>query len=164
MDVDARLGLLVAAVVTNAMVVGASLDQSIKQLPARRRIGVLAFSAYSQAADLWHGLVWYPALGVGTALVTLAAAVVGLVGGAAGQQAVALVAAAAGTLAHSMVTTRAAPTLFAQRRVGSDEAALARIFDQFERLHTVRAVLQVATLAAVVWALAAAITTGGWPE
>lgn len=42
--------LLVAAVLGNGLLVGASLDQTIKQLPTRRRIGVVAFSEYSKAA------------------------------------------------------------------------------------------------------------------
>jgi hypothetical protein len=41
--------LLVSALLVNAMLVGASWDQAIKQLPARRVIGVEALSAYSKA-------------------------------------------------------------------------------------------------------------------
>jgi hypothetical protein len=66
--------VLLGAVVANGLLVGASLDQSIKQLPARHRIGVEAFSAYSQAADLRNGVAWYATLGLGAAAVTLAAA------------------------------------------------------------------------------------------
>jgi hypothetical protein len=57
--------------------VGAGLDQSIKQLPARHRIGPAAFAAYSQAADLHNGIPWYAILGLGTAALTLFAATVG---------------------------------------------------------------------------------------
>jgi hypothetical protein len=35
--------LLVAAAGANGLLAGASLDQSIKQLPARRRIGALSY-------------------------------------------------------------------------------------------------------------------------
>ena len=69
--------VLVAAVVADGLLVGASLDQSIKQLPARHRIGVEAFSAYSQAADLRNGVAWYATLGLGAAALTLAAAALG---------------------------------------------------------------------------------------
>jgi hypothetical protein len=51
--------LLIAALIGNGLLVGASLDQSVKQLPTRRRIGVVAFSEYSKAGDLGHGVVWY---------------------------------------------------------------------------------------------------------
>lgn len=43
--------LVVAALVVNAMVIGATWDQTIKQLPARQVIGAEAFSAYSKAGD-----------------------------------------------------------------------------------------------------------------
>jgi hypothetical protein len=51
-------GLLIAAVVVAAMGAAASLDQLIKQVPARYRIGVVAYSAYSRAAD-FHTGIWY---------------------------------------------------------------------------------------------------------
>jgi hypothetical protein len=51
MPMNLTLWLLVAAVLVNGLLVGASLDQTIKQLPARRRIGPVAFSEYSKAGD-----------------------------------------------------------------------------------------------------------------
>jgi hypothetical protein len=69
---------LLAAAGANGLLTGASLDQSIKQLPARHRIGVLAFARYSQTADLANGVAWYAVLGVGTALLALIAAGAGL--------------------------------------------------------------------------------------
>jgi hypothetical protein len=72
---------------------------------------------------------------------------------------VALALAAGLTLAHSLVTARAAPANLAQQRIGADERALGHLFDRFARLQTLRAILQVATLDACVWALVATITT-----
>jgi hypothetical protein len=40
--------LALSAALANGLLVGASLDQSIKQLPARKTIGAVAFSQYSQ--------------------------------------------------------------------------------------------------------------------
>jgi hypothetical protein len=74
---DTTMWLLVAALIGNGLLVGASLDQTVKQLPTRHRIGVVAFSEYSKAGDLGRGVAWYAALGIGAALLTLAAAVVG---------------------------------------------------------------------------------------
>ncbi len=91
-ETDLTLWLLVAAVIVNGMLVGASLDQSIKQLPA-----------------------------------------------------------------HSLATTRAAPTNFSQRSAAGDAARLKAIFDRFERLQTARATLQVLTLLSVAWALTAVV-------
>ncbi|MGH2514139.1 MAG: hypothetical protein ACRDHP_00640, partial [Ktedonobacterales bacterium] len=75
------MALTVGAAALDGILAGASLDQSIKQLPARHRMGVVAFSAYSRAADLGNGVVWYALLGVGAAVITIAAAVVGVVSG-----------------------------------------------------------------------------------
>jgi hypothetical protein len=54
---------------------------------------------------------------------------------------------------HSLVTAQAAPTNFSQRWVAKDEAALARVFDRFERWQTLRAVVQVLNFGAMLWAL-----------
>jgi hypothetical protein len=159
MRLDATLWLLVAAVIWNGMLVGASLDQVIKQLPARHRIGMLAFSEYSKAGDLGRGIAWYGALGIGAALVTVVASVVGLAHGADAQLSSALWLALVLTVSHSFTTTRAAPTSFSQRAASGDAARLEAIFDRFERWSIARASLQVLTLPGVTWALVAGIAT-----
>jgi len=157
MQLDLSTSLITVAVVVNGLLVGASLDQSIKQLPARRRIGVLAFSAYSQAADLRNGVPWYATLGIGSALFTFVAAITALPTQSHASLMTALVVAAGLTLAHSATTAVAAPHNFSQRKAAGDEQALARIFDGFDRLQTIRAALQTATLGALVWALVVAV-------
>ncbi len=150
----ARL-LLIAAVAFNGVLSGASLDQSIKQLPARRRMGVLAFSAYSRAADLGNGIAWYAIIGVGAALLTIGAAVSAYLRVASAAVAIPLYLAALTSLLHSVTTTQAAPTLLRVRQVKDDAARLTVIFDRFERWQTLRAALQVATFGLTLWALAA---------
>jgi hypothetical protein len=151
---NAFVALLVLAAVVDGLLAGASLDQSIKQLPARHRIGVRAFSAYSRAADLANGVWWYALLGLGGALLTLAAAGAAIALGLPIDQSAPLEIAAGLAIAHTFTTLRAAPITFSQRTVGDEEAALAAIFDRFERWQTVRAVLQLTTFLAVLWALA----------
>jgi hypothetical protein len=146
--------ILLAATAANGILAGASLDQSIKQLPARNRIGVLAFARYSQAADLTNGVPWYAALGIGTAVLSLAAAVITLTQHPGRAATTALIALIVATLAHSAATARAAPTNFAQRRAGNDEAALAAVFDRFTRWQTVRVTFQVTALVAATVASA----------
>lgn len=147
-------GLLLAAVVVNAMLVGASGDQVVKQLPARHRIGVAAFSDYSEAADLSNGVPWYATLGIGAAMLAVLAALAGLrLRPRQRALTMPLVTAVVCTIAHSAVTAVAAPLNFSQRDVNG-LAELATIFDQFEQLTILRAVLQAAALAALVWALA----------
>src|SRR6266540_2674063 len=112
-------GVLLAAVVANGLLVGASLDQPAKQLPARHRIGPVAFAAYGLAAGL--------------------------------------------TVGHLLVTAVAAPVNFSQRGHNDDPAALERVFGTFARLTALRAGLQAATLAAVVWALATSTSPSSRP-
>ena len=148
--------LLVAAAGANGLLSGASLDQSIKQLPARHRIGVLVYSRYSRASDLANGVPWYAVLGVGAALLTFGAAAAGLANQTGSVARAALWVAVAATLLHSAATARAAPTNWRQRALGDDAAALAALFDRFERWQTVRVICQVVALVAILVALAAA--------
>jgi hypothetical protein len=73
--------LVTIATALVGILTGASLDQSIKQLPARHQMGMIVFSKYSQAADLGNGIFWYGIFGVGAALFTIAAAIVAYVNG-----------------------------------------------------------------------------------
>ena len=147
--------LIILATAFNGIVAGASLDQSIKQLPSRHKIGPKAFSAYSKAADLGNGIIWYATIGVGSALLTIAAAFNILFQEAdySYYYAIAIYVAAILSVAHSAATAKAAPTNFSQRKVSDDEQALIRVFDQFERLQLVRTVLQVATFGATLLGL-----------
>jgi len=67
--------LIVAATAADGILARASLDQSIKQLPTRHKIGLVAYSEYSRASDLGSDILWYGILSVGAALLTIAAAV-----------------------------------------------------------------------------------------
>ena len=147
--------LIVTATAADGHLAGASLDQAIKQLPARHKIGSVAYSAYSRASDLGPGILWYGILGVGAAVLTIAAAVAAIFEGVPSVSATPLYVAAGLAVLHSLATAQAAPTNFSQRRVARDEAALARVFDRFERWQTLRAVLQVLNFGAMLWALVA---------
>jgi hypothetical protein len=125
--VNAFVALLVLAAAVDGLLAGASLDQSIKQLPARHSIGVRAFSAYSRAADLANGVRWYALLGLGGALLTLAAAGAAIALGLPINQAAPLEIATGLAIAHTFTTLRAAPINFSQRTVGDEEAALAAL-------------------------------------
>jgi hypothetical protein len=155
-QIDATQFLLIAAVAFNGVLTGASLDQSIKQLPARQRIGAIAFSTYSRAADLSrNGIIWYATIGIGAALLTIAAAVGAYLQAAPGSVALPLYLAALTSLLHSFTTAQAAPTNFRQRVATGDEAQLTAIFNRFERWQTARALLQTVTFVVMLWALAA---------
>jgi hypothetical protein len=153
MSLNLTLVLAVAATAADGLLAGASLDQSIKLLPARHKIGLVAYSAYSRASDLGPGILWYGILGVGAALLTIAAAVAALVEGVPPAGTTPLYVASGLAVLHSLATTQAAPTNFSQRRVADDATALARVFDSFERWQTLRAALQVLNFGVMLWAL-----------
>jgi hypothetical protein len=151
--------LAVAAVTVNGMLVGASLDQAVKQLPARHEIGVQAFARYSAAADLGNGVAWYAGLGLTAAALAIAAVVA--VGRELRRQAskswglALLVTVGAATAGWLVVTAIAAPLNFSQLTAGNDPAALTRIFDRFAVLNLLRSGLQLLTVAALAGAVAA---------
>jgi len=149
-------GLIALATAVDGLLAGASLDQSIKQLPARHRIGLRAFSVYSRASDQATGVAWYAALGVGGAALTVAAALTAVLSGAPDRQRRLLLLAGLLSVAHSLTTARAAPINFSQRAAAGDERVLQHIFDDFERWQTVRASLQLATFLIMLRAMAAA--------
>ena len=152
---DVLAVLLIAAVLANGLIAGASLDRSVVQLPARRKIGVPAYSAYSVAHELEGvGLIWYPVLGIGSALLTVAAAVFAAGTGVSLLNGSPIFLAATAAVMHSAVTARAAPLNFRQRSAQGDEPELARIIDSFAKWHAARAVLQLASFAGTVVALA----------
>jgi len=151
---DLTTALIGAATFATGLLAGASLDQSVKQLPARHRIGVEAYSRYSQAADLANGVALYATLGIAAAAFNLAAALSAAIQGLQGTQALAVYSGAALAIVHSLVTARAAPANHSQRRV-NDQAALTRLFDRFTRLQAARCTLQVANFVANLWAFVA---------
>ena len=99
----------------------------------------------------------YATLGIGAALLSLTSAVLGWRMGA---EATRPPAALAGILAllHSAVTSQAAPTMFSQRRVHGDEAALATMFDRFARWQALRCALQGANFLVLLWLWTSALT------
>lgn len=151
--VDLTFVLVVGATALNGILAGASLDQSIKQLPARHRIGAVAYSAYAKAADLGNGIVWYAGLGIGVVVLTIGAAIAAFVRQTPSNTALPIYVAAVLTVLHTFTTSRAAPTMFSQRGHENDEAALTAIFKRFERWQTARAILQALTFAALLWAM-----------
>ena len=150
---------LMLAIATTAVIgpgAGMSLDQAIKQLPARRRISAVAYSAYSRAGDQGNGLFLYPPMGIGCLLLALAAAISGYICHLPDTSQTPLTISGALAILHSLVTARAAPINFSQRKYEpTDEVNLARVLDRFAFWHNMRAVLQVLNFAVSLWATVA---------
>lgn len=145
--------LSIATVALVGPLAGMSLDQLIKQLPARRNIGNSAYSAYMRAADLQNGVFLYALFGVGAALAAIAAAISGHVSNIDDGVRLPLDISALFAILHSATTAVAAPTAFSQQKLAlTDEAGLARVLTRFERWHRMRTVLQVINFAVAIWA------------
>lgn len=155
MKVDFTLFVIIAATAVDGFLAGASLDQSIKQLPARHKIGVLTFSKYSRAADLGNGILWYSLLGIGALLLTMASGVAAFVEGIPKAIALPLYISCGLAILHTITTSQAAPTNFKQRQVSDDEAALKKVFNEFAKWQTIRCVLQVMAFGTMLWGLVA---------
>jgi hypothetical protein len=151
LDTPVKDALIIATTLTG-LLCGASLDQSIKQLPARHVIGVKAFSAYAKAADLKNGVIWYAILGLGAALACIVTAIMVWVQHSEQSCALPLYLAAACAISHTICTTHAAPTYHSQKKL-TDEHELARLFNKFEKIQTLRSSFIVLNMLCYVWAL-----------
>jgi hypothetical protein len=141
-----------AAVALNGLLAGASLDQSIKQVPSRNRIGVRAYAIYVRGADLGNGVLWYALLANAAALATVAAAFLGWRAHAQGYLLLALMVGGLLSIAHTLATLKAAPTMLSSRTVSlDDELLLEKIFDRFARWQAVRVTLQVLAFGSSLW-------------
>jgi len=147
--------LLVIATTVDGLLAGASVDQSVEQLPARHRIGVRAYSRYSRASHLGNGRFWLIPLGIGGAALTLAAAIWVPALHLPPRRSVPVLLAGGLAVAHTLASARAIPTNLSQWRLADDDdAGLAVVLNRFARWQAVRASLQFLTFAAAVWALA----------
>jgi hypothetical protein len=154
---DITFILILAATVVTGLLAGASLDKAIVQLPARHRMGVVGFAAFSRAADLGNGLIVYPILGISAALLTISAALSAFFQGTPLGQVWPLYISAILALLHSVTTARAAPNMLSLRQPTSDEAILSETLNRFARWHNLRAILQMLNFISLVWAMVAYI-------
>ena len=154
MSLDLTFILLVGATLMLGLLAGASLDQSIKQLPARHRLGAVAFSQYSRAADLAAGVPFYGILGIGALLFSLGSALAAFFQGVTPPASTWLYLGAGLAVLHTLVTARAAPLNLSQRHIPeNDEAQLARVLDKFTLWQNMRCMLQVIDFGVTLWAL-----------
>jgi len=155
--------LLAAATTVDGLLAGASVDQSIEQLPARHRIGVRAYHAYTQASHMSNGRFGLIPLGIVGPVLRVTAALWIYHMGQFGNAALSVDIAAALALGHLLLTARAGSINWAltpwqpyERQI-KDELKLATIFRRFERWQAARAGVQFLTFVAGMWALVTVI-------
>ena len=104
--------LLTVAAGVNLVWAGAVILRVVVDLPARHRIGSIAFAELSRATDLATGLVFYPVSAGGAALLAGASAVAAATTRASSRIRRASIMAAACTAMVLALTTLAAPIMF----------------------------------------------------
>ena len=149
--------LILAATVLTGLLAGISLDKAIVQLPARHRMGVIGFAAFSRANDLGAGLIAYPVLGISAALLTISAALAAFLQGTPLTPAWPLYISALLALLHSVTTAHAAPNMLSLRQPTNDKAVLTGTLNRFAKWHNLRAFLQLLNFLMLVWAAVAYI-------
>jgi hypothetical protein len=145
--------LIVAATALNGLLSGISFDGSLVKLPARHRIGAVAYATFARGNDLGNGIWVYSSTAIGAALLAIVATLVAYVEHESAALLVPLSIATLTTIGHFVATSRAAPVMLRIGKTPDDEAVLATLLDRFARWHAVRATLQVLTFFVMLWAL-----------
>lgn len=125
---------MVATTIVDAVLAGAVLDYSIKQLPARRIIGIVAYRKYFLASDLANGRFWYIPLGLASYVLNVLVAIRAY--SFFGFTSVTLLfsIAAICALIHAFGTSQAVPSGLAFMKItGDDEEILNKSFDKFAK-------------------------------
>ena len=148
------LALLALATAVNGLLAGINVDTALVKLPARRRIGVVAYAAFARGNDLGNGLVVYPLLGIGAALLTVLATAVAYIERSPLEVLILLSLASLLSILHTFATTRAAPVMLSLKDALDDEALLTAKLERFASFHAFRATFQVVAFFVLVWALA----------
>lgn len=145
--------LIALATAVNGLLSGLNMDTALVKLPALRRIGAVAYAAFARGNDLGNGLVLYPLLGIGAALLTLLATALAYAEHSPMAVLVLLSLASLLSLLHTFATTRAAPVMLSIKDASDDQAMLTAKLDRFARWHAVRATFQVLAFFVLLWAL-----------
>jgi hypothetical protein len=148
------IAVLALATAVNGWLSGLNVDTALVKLPARRRIGAVAYATFARGNDLGNGLFVYPLLGISAALLTLLATVLAFVARSPQEVLLLLSLASLLSILHTLATTRAAPVMLSIKEAPDDEALLTAKLDRFARWHAVRAAFQTLTFFLLLWALA----------
>lgn len=145
--------LVVLAAIPHLILGGSGVDRLVVHLPARHRIGAVAYARYARATDMGNGFYLYPLLGIGGPLLTFAALAVALIQGAPTMVVALLASASVLSILHSLTTVRAAPTMMRVGRSEEREELIAPLLDRFTFWSWFRSIFQIATAVVLVWTL-----------
>jgi hypothetical protein len=141
--VSSLSALIATAILLDGILAGASLDRTFIQLPAFRRVGPLAWAAFSRNADLGkRALFWYPGLAIGGTALSVIAALKGRRETLPSSSSAWLTVAALLSAAGLLTTIGAAPNMLRLPQVGDDTEVLQRSMEGFQFWQRIRGPLQ----------------------
>lgn len=155
-----RRRLLVAVVITTGWVsvlAGAAWIQVFVELPARSRIGAVAYARFARASDLGPGQIVYPLLGLGGVLLTAGVFALALRAHAPRRLKAMLGGAAACALVGLLVNIPAVATMQDAGRAPDRAPVLAPLLDRFAALSAARTVFVELTFWVMLAALVIAV-------
>ena len=123
--------LLGIATAINGLLAGLNMDTALVKLPTRRRIGAVAYATFARGNDLGNGLLVYPLLGIGAALLTVLTTLFAFISQGGVEVLFPLSLATLLSLLHTVATTRAAPLMLSLKNTPDDEVLLSAKLDRF---------------------------------
>ena len=156
MAISATRVLLTMATFLSGLLAGFNLDRSLVHNAAWRRLGAAAWAAYSLDADLsFRAAMLYPLLGIGVALLSVAAMVsYRRDRSEARSAALPIYGSALFALSGLLMTFLAGPHMLSVPRLIDDPAGLKRALDGFVFWGDIRGGFQVLAFVANLWSLA----------
>jgi hypothetical protein len=148
--------LLIAATALSGLLAGFNLDRSVVHNPAWHSLGAPAWAAYSLHADLSiRAAMLYPFLGIGVALLSVAALVSYLRERSESHSAAPpIYGGALFAVSGLLMTFLAAPNMLSVPHLVDDPAGLNRALDGFVFWGDIRGTFQVLAFVANLWSLA----------
>lgn len=138
---DLFLSLITITTIIDALLAGAVLDYAIKQLPARKIVGIIAYRKYFLASDLANGRFWYVSLGLSAYVLNVTVAITAYFQNPTNSSTTLFSIAAACALIHAFGTSKAIPAGLRFLKVkDNDEATLNKLFDKFARWVLIRGI------------------------
>jgi hypothetical protein len=146
--------LLWISLIINGLFAGICLDIATVKLPARKRIGSLAYANFARNNDLGNGLKVYPYFFIASTLLSIINGVVGYVNHYPESALVPLIIGAFTSAGCIFSTTQAAPTMWSLKKTSDHEKLLTEKLDRFAFWHNCRTLFQLSTFLLMCYALA----------
>ncbi len=145
------------AALFGGLLAGVTVNRALVQLPAWRRIGVVAWADFTRAENTGIGTIFYPALGLAALLLTIGMAVAYRFDrDKRGARSLPIYASAVLAITWALVTRVVlVPAMFALKTARGNAVELQQIFLRVARGSAVNDVLHVVTFILSLWALAA---------